>query len=158
MEILIYSGIILGTIYISEIGAYFWHRSFSHNEMIPFVKKTHDIHHSDIKDEAHGDFFYVVILLLLLLGILYYLYYNKLIHLYLFLCIYIPVLIVFIWNWYVHSAYHIDNHWLNKYKWFQNDKRIHFKHHDDPSKNYGIATHFTDVILDTFDYGLIVNI
>jgi Fatty acid hydroxylase len=152
---LIYFLIIIIVIYLSEIGAYFWHRFGAHTNIIPPVRKMHDIHHEDIMDEAHGDFIYVCVLLFFFFLSLFSLYFYNLIDLSLFLSIYIPVLIVFVWNYYIHTAYHIEDHWLNEYEWFQNDKKLHFQHHKNPETNYGIATHFTDEILNTFDYGLI---
>ena len=57
----------------------------------------------------------------------------------------------FVWNWYVHSAYHIQNHWLNNFDWFKLDKKIHLQHHVDPTVNYGIASHFCDIIMGTYE-------
>ena len=155
MEILFYSGICLGVVILSEVGAYCWHRWGSHTNIIPIisVKKTHDIHHTIIDDKAEGDFFYILILLILYFNLLLLLYMYLYINTIVFLILYIPVLSIFIYNYYIHSAYHEENHWLNEYEWFRNDKRIHFQHHEDPTKNFGIATHYTDIILDTFDYG-----
>ena len=66
--------------------------------------------------------------------------------------VYLVIVGVFVWNWYVHSAYHIPNHWLNQYDWFVQDKKIHLQHHVDPTVNYGIASHFSDIIFGTYDY------
>jgi len=150
---LIYLFFIIIMFYLSEIGAYFWHRFGAHTNLLSPVKNMHDIHHNNIKDEAHGDFFYVFLLLLFLFIFLSFLYFYNIMSLKIILIIYLPILIVFVWNWYIHSAYHIENHWLNSYDWFRNDKRIHFQHHKNPEINYGIATHFVDEILETFEYG-----
>ena len=96
-------------------------------------------------------------LLFVYLIVLIFLYYSNYIDLISSIILYLTVFFVFIWNWYVHKSYHTENHWLNKYEWFQNDKRIHFQHHENPETNYGIATHFTDVVLNTFDYGFPAN-
>jgi hypothetical protein len=157
MEVLIYSGIVLGMIILSEFGAYFWHRFGAHTEILPPVKNTHDIHHTIVEDQAHGDFFYVLVLLVLYFGILLYAYHRLYITWALFFYLYIPVVFTFLSNYFLHYAYHVEDHWLNKYEWFRNDKRIHFQHHKDQSKNFGIVTHFSDHILDTFDYGFPVN-
>jgi hypothetical protein len=145
-------------IYLSELGAYFWHRFGAHTHLIPPVRNMHDIHHEDIKDEAHGDFLYVCLLLFLFLSMLIYFWYSNIINLSILLIIYIPVVTVFVWNWWIHSAYHIENHWLNQYDWFKYDKKLHFQHHENPETNYGIATHFTDEIFSTFDYNLLKKI
>jgi lathosterol oxidase len=157
MEILMYCSIVIGMVLLSEVGGYFWHRFGAHKNILPLVKKTHDIHHTIIDDQAYGDFLYVCILLSLYFGLLLYVYYYAYITRALFLYLYIPVVLTFLMNFYIHRAYHIENHWLNKYEWFQNDKRIHLQHHIDETKNFGIITHMTDHILDTFDYGFPVN-
>ena len=145
-------------IYLSEIAAFFWHRYGTHQEIVPHflgVQESHHRHHTIIDDQAHGDFLYILLFLIILAIIILYLIKQNRISYLLGSLIYFPILLISIWNWYIHAAYHIENHWLNRYAWFQNDKRIHFQHHRDPSTNYGIATHFTDVISDTFDYGLL---
>jgi hypothetical protein len=149
--------IIIGvTIYLSELGAYFWHRYAAHGKLIPnMIEKSHDKHHTIIDDQAFEDFLYIGIIVFLYGILLAYLFYLDIILLSTLLSIYIPLLIISFWNLYIHSAYHIKNHWLNSYQWFKDDKRIHFQHHYDPSKNYGIATHFSDVIFETFDYGFL---
>jgi len=151
----------VGLIYLSELGAYFWHRYGTHEDYIPNllgVQETHKKHHTIIEDLAHGDFFYVAIFLLFFALFLIYLYYIKVISFLLILSIYIPIFIASLYSYFIHSAYHIDDHWLLKYEWFRNDKRIHFHHHKDQTTNYGIATHFCDVIFDTFNYGLLSDI
>ena len=145
------------TIILSEIGAYAWHRWGAHTNILEVVKKTHDIHHEVIDDKAEGDFFYVCLLLFLYFNILLVLYIYTYITALLFFALYFPVLLIFFWNFYVHAAYHIENHWLNEYEWFRNDKRIHMHHHADPTKNFGIATHYTDLILNTYDSAFPIN-
>lgn len=158
---MLYLYLIITLLILTEIGAYFWHYLGTHRNIIPEffqVQKTHNIHHNIIDDQAHGDFFYILIFLIVLAITLSYLWFKSRISYQLALAIYIPIFAVFIWNWYIHSAYHIENHWLNGYEWFQNDKRIHFQHHDNPSTNFGIATHFSDIIFNTFDYALLKDL
>jgi sterol desaturase/sphingolipid hydroxylase (fatty acid hydroxylase superfamily) len=145
--------IVITMIILSEIGAYFWHRIAAHSNILPLVKNTHDIHHNIIDDEAHLDFIYICILLLLFFIFLCILYVYEIISITIGTIIYLPVLLTFTWNWYIHSAYHCKDHWLNSYNWFLNDKRIHMHHHINQNENYGIATHFTDELLNTFNYG-----
>ena len=161
MEIIWIVMIMIGIImfYVAEIGAYFWHRFGAHTEIIDKVslntlkvKQTHDIHHTIIDDEAHADFFYVCFLLFFYLVFLYLLFYYDYLSFSWLLVLYLPVFITLVWNWYVHSAYHQEDHWLSKYEWFKHDKFLHMNHHIDPNCNYGIATHFTDEILDTMSY------
>ena len=141
-------------IFITEMGAYFWH-NIAHEDIVPGVHETHKIHHNaDLRHEAHEDFFWVILLLIVLgislTGLWYYdyLFVNpKLV-----ILGYGIIVSVFVWNWYVHSAYHIPDHWLNNYEWFRIDKKIHLQHHVNPWVNYGIASHFSDVIFGTYEY------
>ena len=139
----------------SEMGSYFWHRFGAHTDIIPGVHTVHKIHHNaDLTHEAYEDF-YIVISLLLILGlVLIGLWYND----YLFVPVeyvigaYVILFIVYVWDWYIHSAYHIPNHWLNNYHWFRKDKKMHLQHHVNPWVNYGIASHFSDIIFGTYEY------
>ena len=145
-------------IFLSEFLAYCWHRWGAHRDIIPpalGVQKTHEHHHVTIDDQAYGDFLYILIFLIIYFVLLLYLVQQDIISLTLAFIIYLPVLITSFYNYFLHSAYHTDNHLLNKYSWFRNDKRIHFQHHRNPNTNYGIVSHFSDIILDTFDYGLL---
>lgn len=157
-NIILYSFIFISMFYISEVGGYFWHRWGAHTNIVPPVRQTHYIHHlADLSHEAHEDFFWVIVLLVSLGIFLTYLYYKNWINLTILMIIYIPVIITFTWNWYIHSAYHHKDHWLNQYEWFQNDKRSHFQHHINPKCNYSIATHFTDEFFNTFEYGFPID-
>ncbi len=142
--------LILLTIILTEIAAYFWH-IFSHEDYSLWVRQTHKFHHvSDVSHEAHGDFFWVVVLLLGLGVILAFLVFMGKISLVPTLVVYITAWIVFLWNWYIHSAYHIEDHWLNQYEWFCKDKEIHFQHHINPRANYSIASHFSDKLFGSY--------
>lgn len=149
--------LVIVLIYLTEVGAYVWHRFGTHDDFVPTtlgVQETHDKHHTD--SEVTGgaaDFFYVAIMLLLfaiVLGVI-----SKVLGLsyVVYFLIYIPVLSVFLWNWYIHDAYHTRGHWLQRYDWFIKDRQIHFEHHYQPDKNYGIASHFSDMFFGTFANG-----
>lgn len=155
MNYVILSGTML---VLSEIGAYIWHRFGAHELNILGAQRVHDIHHTVIDDQAHFDFLYIFFFLIIYLIAVIYLVQKELITFNIGLCLYLPVLLISIYNWFIHSAYHISNHWLNRWEWFRQDKRIHFQHHSNPETNFGIATHFADLILDTFDYGLLKDI
>lgn len=142
--------LIIFTVIFAEVMGYLWHRFAAHNDNP--VGETHRIHHeADLTHEAHEDFLWVIFILFLGTLVLAFLwYYFSLPILYIAGC-YLIVVAVFIWNWYIHSAYHQPNHWLNQYDWFKRDKRLHFQHHINPWSNYGIASHFSDIIGGTFD-------
>ena len=142
----------------SEFTAYLWHRYGAHTDILPKVYDTHKIHHiAELTHEAHEDFYYIIIILLLAFILLYFFWYSgymKFIGLHVIYPVlaYLIVFTVFVWNWYIHSAYHVSDHWLNQYEWFKKDKRIHLQHHINPSVNYGIASHFNDIVFGTYEY------
>lgn len=51
---------------------------------------------------------------------------------------------------YFHDATHIRNHYLNRFSLFRRWKQLHFKHHLDTSKNYGIFFFLFDRIFGSF--------
>lgn len=51
---------------------------------------------------------------------------------------------------YIHTAFHVSNHWLNKFKMVKELGQIHFVHHVDMSKNLGIYSFFWDKIFGTY--------
>jgi len=51
---------------------------------------------------------------------------------------------------YVHDAFHISDHWLSKYTFFKKLDVLHFNHHADMSKNFGIYVFHWDKVFKTF--------
>jgi len=51
---------------------------------------------------------------------------------------------------YLHDAFHIENHWLRKYKWFQELTILHEHHHNNMEVNYGIFSFICDKCFGTF--------
>jgi len=155
----------------TEFTAYLWHSWGAHTDIVPGVHDTHREHHvADLDHKAHEDFFWIILLLIIFGFLLFWLYhrgyseyiyrnflrgkienYNDKMIKFGLILFYLLIVSVFTWNWYIHQAYHTKNHWLNKYDWFKNDKKIHFQHHVDPTVNYGIASHFSDVIFGTYE-------
>ena len=144
--------IIIIFILLTEVGSYIWHRWGMHRDIVPFIfgiQNTHAIHHQEYL--KHGnDFVYTAIIVFLYAIVLAIFSYAVGISTYVYLLLYVPVLVVFVWNWYIHHAYHIRGHWLNKYDWFRENRKLHFQHHINTEGNYGIASHFSDQILGTF--------
>ena len=141
--------VIIGT----EIFGYLWHRYGAHADYIPGIHDTHRIHHIldlELGHEADEDFVWVLLLMIMFelvvgIGVM-----AGIIPGVLAIVTIIVSLVVFWWNWWIHSAYHKPDHWLNSYEWFCNEKARHYVHHSHPWENYGIASHFTDKILNTF--------
>lgn len=142
---------IIITIFIGEILGYFWHRIGTHKDIIPPVRKTHRIHHQHdiVGHEANEDFFWTFLLTIIFGG---FLVLSVLLGLPLVIALtmFITLNLMFIWNWYVHAAYHIPDHFLNKFEWFKRDKKIHLEHHYDPKVNFAIASHFPDKLFGTY--------
>jgi uncharacterized membrane protein len=55
---------------------------------------------------------------------------------------------------FLHDAFHIRNHWLNRVplinRWYDVLVKLHFLHHCDMTRNYGIFNFMWDRILKTF--------
>lgn len=51
---------------------------------------------------------------------------------------------------YIHDAFHITNHWLNRFGLFKKWNGLHYHHHVDMGTNYGIFTFFLDKLFGTF--------
>ena len=143
-----------------EIFAYIWHRYGAHADYIPGIHDTHHIHHiighnDELKHllsdhEADEDFIWILLMMTLFeviigIGVIVGIIPSVLAVLTIIVC-----LAVFWWNWWIHKAYHQKDHWLNSYEWFILERERHYIHHDQPDKNYGIATHFTDRFLNTW--------
>lgn len=157
--------ILLVTILSSLLVSYFWHRGVTHINF-PFdinhqIQMTHIEHHeANESHEAHGDFNNVLKILvpLILMGIA--------------IAIKLPTIFVttndiywyqtYIWiilitvggtflvDWFMHMLYHKNPTRLQNIEWFQEKRRLHFVHHQNPNTNFGISTQIMDKIFDTF--------
>lgn len=63
-------------------------------------------------------------------------------------------LVVGVLHWYIHDAFHIKNHWMGRVPGlrdiFQVWNRLHYLHHVDMRKNYGIFVFHWDRVFGTF--------
>ena len=141
--------IVIGT----EVFAYLWHRYGAHDDYIPGIHDTHKIHHMldlDLEHEADEDFVWILLIMIFIELIMGIAVMIGIVSGAFALVTIIVSLIVFWWNWWIHKAYHQSDHWLNSYKWFQQEKERHYVHHYDATKNYGIASHFSDKFMVTW--------
>jgi sterol desaturase/sphingolipid hydroxylase (fatty acid hydroxylase superfamily) len=53
-------------------------------------------------------------------------------------------------NSYVHDSTHIRGHWLERFKLYQKWRAIHYLHHVDMGKNFGIVTFLADRVMKTY--------
>lgn len=50
---------------------------------------------------------------------------------------------------YMHTSFHVKDHWLAKFKYFRYIRKCHDKHHNNMKKNFGITTLFFDKLFRT---------
>ena len=50
----------------------------------------------------------------------------------------------------IHDAFHINNHWMLKFSPFKKWKELHFLHHVNPKKNFGIFVFHWDRLFKSF--------
>jgi hypothetical protein len=123
---------------------YISHRFLGHSSIEHVMRKSHRIHHLPDQDNpAHEDFVWGFIILSLLITLFWFMIDVPPS---IFIISIVVVFIVLLWNWYIHESYHTAGHWLEKYDWFQKDREKHKQHHINPTSNYGIASHFSDII------------
>lgn len=53
-------------------------------------------------------------------------------------------------NDYVHDNMHVRDHWLNRFGWFRDAKVVHFLHHRDMKRNFGIFFFAWDRVFGTY--------
>ncbi len=51
---------------------------------------------------------------------------------------------------YVHKQYHLTNSWMLRFAWFRKNRELHWIHHRDYSRNYGVIHHLWDRLLNTY--------
>lgn len=144
--------IVIIIIIVAELSAYLWHRYMSHHDVITSVRRTHLEHHmANWLHEAHSDFGWIVIGLIIFIILLVMVYYLGLAPAWILLILASVSVVIAVWNWYIHVAYHQPGHWLERFDWFRYDRQMHLIHHVTPRKNYGIASHFSDWLLNTYE-------
>lgn len=58
---------------------------------------------------------------------------------------------------YLHDAFHISNHWLNRFNLFKHWVRLHYQHHVNMQTNFGIFSFILDKLFGTFSNGTPIN-
>jgi len=148
---IVYSLLIIGA---SEIFAYFWHRFGAHGNYVFMVHDTHFEHHTNHRTkfnyEAEEDFVWILLLMTLLQLVLFVGVAINLIPAKFALISGLITMLVFSLNWKIHRAYHVKDHWLNRFSTFKRLKELHYVHHKTPTKNYGILSLYIDWIMGTF--------
>ena len=160
--------IIIGNIILFlyiELIAYLWHRFINHYGLLgDKIRVTHYCHHEEtypydnmtsLEYQSSHDTWPWIIPIVLFGYIPIYLYYKKYdieYRLYIIYMLQLTMHVFFIS--YIHDSYHIDNHWLNDYGWYKENKIYHYIHHID-NKNYGILTYIFDHVFGTFSGNIV---
>lgn len=93
-------------------------------------------------------FFAIMAIPLYIIPILFYLF--KILSIDYIIIIYVVELITGLLHNYLHEFFHIRNHWLTKYNWFNKLVKLHYTHHLYMNKNYGIFIFSWDRLFKTF--------
>lgn len=152
--------IIIIVIIIAQISAYFWHRIGAHTDLVGSkIHETHKNHHEDtLDDKAHEDFYWAFIFLIGLYFLSAVLYQIKILNLSMSILLPSLFFFIFVLNWYIHQSYHTENHWLNNFEWFRQNKALHYQHHYNPKNNYDIVMpSIIDRIFGTYQYPTLEN-
>jgi hypothetical protein len=51
---------------------------------------------------------------------------------------------------YLHTRYHLERTWLQRFQWFQRKQRLHAVHHRNGSKNFAVMEFVWDRVLGTY--------
>jgi sterol desaturase/sphingolipid hydroxylase (fatty acid hydroxylase superfamily) len=145
-----------------EIMGYFWHKLAAHYGLIgDKIRKTHYEHHevyypfndmeSDVyrvdgllKGDAWPWLIPVLIVLIFVTWIRYKNFIDKMVYYIIVGWVACHVYLIS----YVHDSYHVRNHWLNRFTWYQKNKHYHNLHHY-YNCNYGISNYSMDYLFGT---------
>ena len=125
-------------------------------QLTGYISDTHKIHHEGpLTDEAHLDFLWILMffaIVVLFFSIICYYNYLPIIPVFIGIA---TMFSIFLLNWYIHTTYHQENHWLSQFEWFKEAKRKHLIHHYRPRKNYGILTQIGDVLFGSYNFSFL---
>lgn len=119
----------------------------SHHDLYPPDDFVSDKYRSAGKDTSTFIFTPIVTISVLLLSSVLWLLFSVW---WIFPTILVEGIAVGILNDRMHDAFHLKNHWMNKYRWFKRLKYLHRLHHKYPEKNMGIIWFLPDRIFGTF--------
>lgn len=152
--------VVLGSYFVTTLFGYIVHWSL-HQEWSGFFNQSHMAHHlklyppGDYLSEKYRDagkdstpkFFFFAALPTLIFPVLG-LHFLGILSWTLTLLAWVIMFGVGLMKNYLHDAFHIKNHKLTQIplvkSWFNNLVRLHYNHHVDMSKNFGISTFFWD--------------
>lgn len=156
--------IFLVTVIGTTFFGYWAHKSL-HLKLMSFFSKSHTVHHdqlypiTDFKSDKYrsaGKDSTVIFFAIASLPVLCIPSILSLFGIISLLEAFIAVLLMVFIGWlhdYVHEAFHIINHWMNGLplvsKYFQKLEKLHYLHHVDATKNFGILTFVWDRLFHT---------
>lgn len=151
--------------FITTLFGYIVHWCF-HQSWAGKIRQSHLTHHNlysgkDYLSESYRDagkdntFRLFVIPSILLFALPIVLYFLHIMPLYLVIISVIEMLFIGWLHNYLHDAFHVSNHWLNKINCikfiFDALSHAHYVHHSDMSKNFGICTFVWDRLFHTYN-------
>lgn len=130
------------------VGRFFVSHMAHHQKLYPptdFYSETY----RDPKKDNTAKFFFIMGLPLIILPII--LFACHILSLTVFITTMISLAVFGGLNDFLHDAFHITNHWLRRFKWFQKLTNLHYIHHlGDMQANFGIYWFGWDKIFRTF--------
>lgn len=144
------------TVGYSEVFSYLWHRFASHNSILSAkgISDTHRHHHiqydRDKNHKAFEDFIWVgmgLSILICLWAVI-----KQIIDVpdeIVYTSVVVSILFS-LWKCFIHAAYHSDKHFMNRFEFFREWKRLHILHHNNPKSNFAISGFTTDKLFGTF--------
>ncbi len=151
---------ILGVYIVGNFTGYFVHW-LMHKGKLKSVGEAHNTHHelytiddftsteyrSAGKDDSAFVFVPMIMLALAILFVPLYFIFNT------FWIFPLPILLGIIIGWlngYMHECFHMEDHYLLRFKWFRKLKHLHWLHHLYPDKNMGIIWFVPDRLFNSF--------
>jgi sterol desaturase/sphingolipid hydroxylase (fatty acid hydroxylase superfamily) len=145
--------------FVIQTTGYIVHKAL-HHPALGLIHETHDVHHKkmyppedylntgkyrEVPNEAQPYKYYAAAAVPLVIGVFAFLPLSIAIAL-------VTELAVVAWlNDWLHQKLHIKGYWLERYSWFHRLRELHWWHHVDDSKNFGIFSWFADRLFGTFE-------
>lgn len=161
MHVLLYLLIIIITFFCLTLIGHLVHYSL-HQKWMGQFHKSHMVHHLELYPSydyfsdkyrsagKHSTFVFFLPLALIFLGIPLTLYFLGIIPLWFSVLLFLEILIVSYAHDYIHDAFHIRGHFLNKNQYFRELSFLHYVHHVDMSKNFGIYLFLWDRLFKSY--------
>jgi sterol desaturase/sphingolipid hydroxylase (fatty acid hydroxylase superfamily) len=160
MKVILITIIAIG--FLVELLGYLWHRFCAHLGYAgDIIRKPHFEHHEiyyphnnmetfiyRVKGFLKGDSWPWFVPILSIYTVVLYLWWKQIINKKMLITITIWMMFHIYLISYIHDSYHIQNHWLNRFDWYRENKVCHNLHHY-YNCNYGISNYSMDRLFGT---------